>query len=186
MTDVNKAVDGINDRIVGTGLSMNEISNGLGVGVTAGLDVSRKFSAGLGYEQLSASTSTGDRMVTFMYKFTANAFRAFGEYKLQEQGRLGLHVGLGAGLVSEFGLIEVAGLSARDLTGTGPLVDASVGTDWWFKPQLALTGSAGYRHARVSELKLAGRTFRNFDGSKIAADYSGVLVRLGFKLAWTR
>lgn len=186
MSDVNDMAGDFNAGLREDYHKMAEIHDGFGIGVTTGLDLTRRLSAGLSFDQLSATTDVGYPANPLVFKFTANAFRVFGDYALSRRGRLGMHIGLGAGLVSEFGLLVGGGAPTSDLTGKGPLGDLAVGADWWATPEFAVTGSAGYRYAKVGEVKVDGRTFRNFDNSKIAADYSGVLVRLGVKLALTK
>jgi hypothetical protein len=74
---------------------------------------------------------------------------------------------------------------AYGVRGSGPLVDVYLGANWWDQPRCGLFLSVGYRYARVGEVKIGGSVAHNPDTSKFTLDYSGVLLRLGFKLPLT-
>jgi hypothetical protein len=78
------------------------------------------------------------------------------------------------------------GSATGDITGSGPLVEGYLGGDWWASPQFAITGSAGYRYAKISEIKVDGNIVYLTTGEKEAMDYSGVFVRAGVRLALTK
>ncbi len=192
MTDVNQDIGAINAALADSGLAlrMDEINNGLGFGVAAGLDFPGGFTLGLAYERLSASTDVSDATGGIGYQLPANAFSLRGQYRLPSPGMGAFSLGVGVGWVSEAGALEVSdadfGAFAFDLEGSGLLIEPFVSGDWWVAPQIALSGSAGYRYAKVSEVQVFNQTIYNPDGSKYTVDYSGLLLRAGLKLALTR
>lgn len=190
MSDVNADIRNINAQLAGSGLTMDEIGHGLGFGVAGGVETAGPVSLGLGYERLSASSEVSDASGGIRYHFPANSVRAFVEYRFPSETNRSPSVGFAVGRVMEAGSVDVtitgAGAVSAHLDGSGPLLEAFVGGDWWSEPQFALFGSAGYRYAKVGEVKLEGQTVINPDGSKYSMDYSGVVIRLGFKAALSR
>lgn len=189
MSDVNDDIKSVNDLLAGSGLKMDEIHGGVGVGGRFGLDVTGHWSVGIGYERLFASSKVEDPSGRIEYRFPANAFRAFGDYVVY---RSNLHLGIGAGLVSASGSVEFEDKSSPpavhvDVTGSGPLIEGSLGGEYWVvRPKFALLGSAGVRYARIEKVEGDGQTVTNADGSNYTIDYSGVLLRVGMKLAFLR
>lgn len=187
MSDVNQDIGTINTALVGTGLSMDEIHSGAGAGVSAGLEFPGPLSAGLGYDRLFASSEVGDFSGSLKYDFPANLYRAFLHYGLAEGPTTGAFLGAALGIVSEAGRVGLSvtgsGSAHSDVRGTGPLFELYAGGDVWASPQFALTGSAGYRYAKVREVEADGSTVFLESGQKMSIDYSGVFLRLGLKLA---
>lgn len=188
MSDVNAEVRAINAGLAGSGLAMDEISNGFGFGVQAGLEIAGRVSVGFGYERLTAATEVGDASGSLRYKLPANARRSSLEYRFPTERAFAASLGLGVGQVKEAGSIElaVAGVDTvtSELDGSGPLLEAIVKGECWAEARkVALVVSAGYRYAKVRELKVDGVILVNADGTKYTVDYSGMVVRLGFKVA---
>jgi hypothetical protein len=93
MTDVNSDIGNVNALIAGTGLSMDEVHGGLGLGVMFGIDLSDQFSIGVGYDRLYASSDVGDETGSIKYDFPANAVRGFGQYTFTGPGSSRAHIG---------------------------------------------------------------------------------------------
>ena len=192
MTDVNREIGAINDTLASSGvpLRMDEINNGLGFGVAAGLDLPGGLTLALAYERLSASTEVSDMTGGIAYRLPANAFSVRGQYRFPSPGVGALSLGLGVGWVSEAGALELIaggfGGFSLDLEGSGLLLEPFVNGDWWATPQVALSASAGYRRAKVTEVQVFNQTIYNPDGSKYTVDYSGLLLRAGLKLGFMR
>jgi hypothetical protein len=73
-----------------------------------------------------------------------------------------------------------------NIEGSGGLFELFAGGDYWAAPQFALTGSAGYRYAKITENKIDGEIIYLGNGEKETIDYSGIYVRAGFKFALTK
>ena len=189
MSDVNRDIGDINTQLAGSGITMDEINNGFGFGATLGGDFVGSWSIGVGYDRLFANSEVGDATGTLTYDFPANAWRAFGEYRFPSSTQVSPRIGVAGGLVSESGSIELSapgfGTLTGDLEGSGPLFETYAAGDWWAAPQFAVTGSLGYRYAKIGEVKIQGQTVQNVDGSKYTIDYGGFNARLGLKVAFT-
>jgi len=192
MKDVNRFVDDFNTDVAGIGLltKMDEIKYGLGFGAALGIDLPGGIALGFGYDRLKASSGLSPLGSN---EHPADVFRAFVEYQLPVRGLTGLRLGAAGGTVSETGRMEFTMPMATEsvkLSGKGPLVEVYIGSAVWATPRFGLSGSLGYRHAKVGEVKgeFAGRklTLHNANGSKFTTDYSGVLVRLGLKVAFVK
>lgn len=190
MSDVNSEIRVVNAALAGSGLEMDEINGGFGFGFALGVDLSSRVSLGLGYERLTASSEVGDLSGSLTYNLPANVVRATVGYRFPTERNGGATVGFGLGLIKEAGSVEFVetgvGVGSLDVHGSGPVLETFVGGEWWAAPQFALVGSGGYRYAKVREVQAEGMTAYNPDGSKYTVDYSGAVVRLGFKVALAR
>jgi hypothetical protein len=190
MTDVNDGISDVNSAIAGSGLKMNEIKSGAGIGGTFGLEMPSRFSIGAGYDRLFASTDVGDASGSIKLSFPANAFRVSGQYGFAGMGTSGAYVGASAGMVQEVGdfksTISGSGAPSGKVTGSGAMFEMFTGGDWWATPQFALTGSGGYRYAKIGETKIDGTTWTNASGDKETIDYSGAFIRAGVKVGLTK
>ena len=202
MSDVNSDVNNFNAH-AWSGLQMDEIHGGLGVGAAFGLDLPGRVSVGLGYEHLYASSDVGDASGSLKFDLPANAFRGFLQYSFAGVGPSGAYLGGSLGIVSESGsvLVPVVGcdrcaialpaFEKRDIKGSGGLFELFAGGDWWAavqvphgrpEPVFALSGMTGYRYAKIGETKV-NETVYLANGEKESIDYSGVFARVGFKVA---
>jgi hypothetical protein len=190
MTDMNRELVGEIDAAVRPyGYRLHKIEDGFGFSAAFGVSLPVGIELGIGYERLSATTDLLTVWTLLTINAPANAFRAFAAYEFPIQGPMGLHLGVAAGIISEAGEIGEDWVSIKT-TGTGPLLEGSLGSDFWATPQFGLAASLGYRYAKVGKVKSevlgVSETMRNRDGSNFTTDYSGVFVRLGFKVALTK
>jgi hypothetical protein len=187
MSDVNSDIGDINAAIAGTGLTMREIHGGFGFGALFGFDVSDRFSLGLGYDHLTGSSDVGDPSGSIKYDFPANAFRVFGQYSFTGMSTSGAYLGAAGGFIRETGSVSVSvtgqGSASADIKGSSGLFEVFLGGDWWAAPQVALTGSGGYRYAKISEAKVNDNIIYLPSGQKESIDYSGLVLRAGIKFA---
>ena len=190
MSDVNGDIGNVNAIVAPFGLEMNEINGGTGLGVAFGLELRSGLSIGLGYDRLFGSSEVGDASGSIKYDFPADAFRVFGQYSFSGAGASGIYLGGSAGLIRDAGSVTVAvtgtGSVSGDVEGSGGLFELFAGGDWWAGARFALTGSGGYRYAKISENKVNGDTVYLANGQKESIDYSGIFARLGFKVALTK
>jgi len=183
MGDVNdQLVSSINaDLLGGSGVSMDEVKNGFGFGVEAGLDVGQLV-LGVGYERLAASTDVGVSGASLELNLPTNAFYGLAEFKLPTAGPMGVRLGVAGGIASLAGEFKISapgfGSESVDLTGSGPLFKVYGTGEWGLGGQFGLLGSIGYRYAKVNEPELQGETVTDFE-----VDHSGVFFRAGLKFA---
>lgn len=179
MSDVNDAIGTINAGL-GSGLEMKEVKNGFGVGGAFGLELPSRFSIGVGYDRLLASSDVSDGSTEF--NLPANAFRAMAQYSFAGIGTSGAYIGASAGMILAAGSMTELGVTS-DVEGSAPMFEMFTGGDWWAGPQFALTGSAGYRYAKIGEFKVGGDTAYLTNNEKATIDYSGIFARAGVKFA---
>jgi hypothetical protein len=187
MGDTNRELEDLNTGLKQTGLTLSQIGGGPGAGLSAGVDLGRGLSLGVGYDRLFASSGIEDATHFVKFRLPANAFRGIAEYSFPRQGPFGARVGVAGGVVTETGSIDSLGRSSRDVTGRAPLFETYLTAEWWGQPRCGLFATVGYRYARLSEVKIGGSVAYNPppDSSKYTLDFSGMMVRLGFRIPLT-
>ena len=169
---------------------MDEINGGMTAGGVFGIEFPNGFTLGAGIDRLNASSEVGDASGGIEYDLPANAFRVLGQFAFKCRGRSGAHVGASLGKVSSSASVSITetgvGSVSADLEGSGPLFEGYFGGDWWASPQFAITGSAGFRYAKIGDLQIDGETIYTADGDKYAVDYTGVFARAGIKFAFSK
>jgi hypothetical protein len=183
MGDVNRDLEDLNTGLKQTRLTLWPISGGPGVGLSAGLDFGRGLSVGVGYDRLFASSGAEDPNHLIRYRLPAHALRGIAEYAFPRKGPLGARIGVAGGLVAESGSIVIED-SSDDVTGSAPLFETYLAGEWWGQRRCGLFATVGYRHARLTEVKIGGSVAHNPppDGSNYTLDFSGMLVRVGFRI----
>lgn len=185
MSDVNLDIQNVNAAIAGSGLTMEEIHDGFGIGLAGGFELPNRAALGVGYDRLFARSDVGDPTGSIEYDFPANTFRVLGEYAFPSTSSFSPRIGLAAGLVSASGTVRVSvtgsGSVSGDVTGTGPLFEAWVGGDWSTAGPFSIVMSVGYRNAEIGEVKVRDSVIYNADGSKYTLDYSGIRARFGLR-----
>ena len=190
MHDVNTDIDDVNATVLATsGLSMEHIKSGWGMDGSLGVDFQPKLSLILGYTRLFGSSEAGDASGSLKYDVPANAFRATAQYAFQGTETSGLCAGASAGVVSSAGSVSLsitgAGIVSGSIDGSGPLLEGFIGGSSTLSPILGLTGTLGYRHARIGEVRINGETVYLANGHKEAVDYSGIFVRAALRIYLT-
>jgi hypothetical protein len=179
MSDLNDRIEITNAQ---SGTDFPLVKRGLSFGGAIGYDPSPLWSVGLGFERLLAGTQyTDSTSATEEYDLAANVWRVFAERGFNATQRSSLRLGLGVGIIAESGSISYSIPDYEPLkekvTGQAPFFEAYGGAQWWANPRLALEGGAGYRRAKISELKIEGMT-----ASGEPLDFSGPYLRLSVKL----
>jgi hypothetical protein len=187
MEDVNETVGQINAFLAGSGLSMDEVNNGLNYGLAFGLDFSNGFSAGVGYDMLTGNSKVSDASGSIEYDLPSNLLRGFGRYAFQSTGKAKgfLEASLGRVSSSASATLSVVGDPPEkdDFEGSAVAFEGGGGMSYWFSPQFAFTGSAGYRRAKIEDITVDGDPAYNASGDNYSIDYSGVFMRLGVTVA---
>ena len=187
MSDLNSEIDAFNAANAGTGVSFAHVDGGYSLGGAIGFETPGRWNIGLGMDRLQASTIASDASGSLEYRLGANAWRAFVEYALQPIGSSGIFVGGSLGFAQEKGHVILSSPGVEPLklgtSGNAPLFEGYAGGNWWLTPQFAVTGTAGYRYARLKEFKLEGNTFLMSNGEAMSLDFSGPTFRIGIKVA---
>ncbi len=188
MGDVNDAIAGLESevqRTMGLGMDMAEIRSGFGFGLEGGADVGR-LAFVLGYERLTGSTDANAGDMKFEFRLPANAYIGRVEYVLPTRARVGLRVGLGAGIVSLAGAEKVTfayrGSATNDVSGSGALLEARGTAELRAAAHLAVLGSIGYRYAKVGSPRFESGSFLEHYVPGLDVDYSGFFARAGVRV----
>jgi hypothetical protein len=162
------------------------VDQGASWGGAVGFEMSNRWSFGFGLDRLYADTKASDSSGGLEYNLNANCWRAFGEYGFRPIGTTAVRIGLGAGMIGESGkLIQTSPSSAPledKIGGSGPLFEGYAGGDLWLTKMFAIDGAAGYRYAKVPEMKTQTGVFVTGSGDPVGVDFSGPYLRLGVKL----
>ncbi len=190
MNDVNDDIGNINAQLAGSGLSMEEITKGPSLGVAAGIDLPNGFGFGIGFDRLPASSDVSDASAAIEYNMPANLVRAFGRYSFSNTGQTRGFVEASVGRITTVGDVRVSvlgsGSVSADLEGSGLAIEGCMGGEHWTTPQFALTGSAGFRHAKSSKVTVDNTPIYTASGEDYTVDYSGLFVRLGLKVVFSK
>jgi len=185
MSEINTEITAFNSA--NPGFTFPLLNQGMSLGLAVGVDASHGVTYGLGLDRLHANTRAGDSSGSLEYQFTANAWHAFGEYAFRNLGHASIAIGGAVGLIAENGneidsQPNMAPIKYR-LTGSSPMYQAHLTGCWWAANRFGITGSVGYRYARIRALKLEGGSLITSNGEALAADYSGPFVKLGIKIS---
>lgn len=183
MGDVNDDIASIN---ASSPLRMDEISNGFGLDVSLGMDISPAASIAVAYERFGSSSKIGDPSGSIEFSLPVNAFTARFVYRLSPGEAFSLGLGAAAGLISSSGKAAVLrtgiGAASGDVSGIGPDLEAFVSGEFRQGERVAIVPHVGFRYAKISETTVAGQVIYNADGSQYALDYTGLSSGIAFKL----
>lgn len=184
MDDANELIEDVNDGLVGSGYSMDEISSSWGFGGGVRLRPSGdKLMIALDYEKLNAGSELEVFGSSFEIEAPADAFTGTLFYLFPSSSRA--RVGLGAGIGYYMGEGEIGADSAGvgieiDAEGSGIGFHGLAAVDYGISPVVHLEAMAGYRYAKTSDLEVGGQTAFNQAGEEATLDWSGVMSRVGF------
>lgn len=182
-----------------THFGLKKVPTNVGMSASAGLNFPGGLVLGIGCERLYASSRVRLPGVALDYDLPANTLRGIVEYRLRARGRFETRLGIAGGAVM---LAHSAALpdtthfdreanpptvqvSLFQVKGSGALVEVYGSGEWQARPLLAVTTSVGYRYAKAGEIKWAQAVhFRR--SAPYIADYSGLVARIGLKVALTK
>ena len=183
--DVNYALDRFNEEAGGPFL--DQIENGLDVGLSAGYSLTPELGLGLGYARLSGNSGFSQDGYLVEYDLPADLYEVFLDYLPSSAHKVRVGAGATLGMIwsaATLQVIDPEGGDHRDaFEGAGflfagyAIVDASVSSDW------SLFGQGGFRHAIISDLEVNGEVVYNADSldDKLRFNYSGLFLRVGVK-----
>lgn len=187
MSDVNDEIKQDNQEFEGSGFVVDEIGGGAGFGAGIRVWPSGKLGLSFDYMRLAAGTSKEALIngvpVAVDIKLPASAFTATaGYFKTSHRVRYGLGAGIGYYICN--GKIETrvgAGRTSFDVTGKGPGFQALAMGDIRAS-SLRFEAAVGYRAAKTNLEDEGGADVLAEDGSKVRADWSGLMTRFGFSI----
>jgi len=184
MDDVNGETFSFFDDSVG--YDLDDLRDGFALSFHLGYDLNRTFALGFSWDHQYARTSGFDRDVEGKFNADANFFMGHGYWTPVRSGRWSLGGAVGLGPVFAAGKVkEVKGtvsFGESKLSGTGFSVEVLVKGDWRIADRQLLELTAGWRQAEVPEIEADKRPVYKANGDRLPLDYSGVVVKLGWKL----
>lgn len=177
MSDINAEIGNLNAFIAPNHL--DEINNGLSLGISGGISLSKGTRVGVGYQRLYASSEADQGNIE--YQLPANTFRALVELNKTTESQLEYGIGAGAGLLSLDGHVRPS-LTEGRLEGSTFLADIHLFGGVPVGSWLVVTPSAGYRFADIGNVELDGTRITTF-GRYLHADYTGPFAQLGFRVS---
>lgn len=183
MTDVNETlIAPLNAYLGVSGYSLKEIKSGWGAGAGLRVRPSTPLLIAIDYERLFARSDLTIFMQSFVIDTPANAFTVTSTYLFPSSGNGRFGISLGAGYYKSVGSVAVdtSGVATdTDLVGSGVGFHGLASFDDEISPNVHFEGSAGFRYAKTTDVKVDGETVRNADGSKASIDWSGFMTRAG-------
>jgi hypothetical protein len=182
MEDANEVIDEVNDALVGTGYSLDEINSGIAFGGGLRIRPSSQVMIALDYERLSADTELSIFDFGFKLDVPANAFTATAVYLFPSTSRARFGIGAGLGYYNSSGSLRAdsSGVGGEiDVEGSGVGFHGVGSLDFAISPVVHLEGMAGYRLAETSDVEVGGETAFNAEGEEATLDWSGFMSRVG-------
>jgi hypothetical protein len=187
MSEVNNEIRHGNEEVEGSGFVVNEIAGGAGFGAGIRVWPSGKLGLLFDFMRLAASTSKEARIdgmpVAVDIKLPASALSATaGYFKTSHRVRYGLGAGVGYYICN--GKVEARVGTERtssDVTGKGPGFHVLAMGDIRAS-SLHFEAAIGYRAAKTNLQDEGGKDVLGEDGSRLRADWSGLLTRFGFSI----
>jgi hypothetical protein len=183
MDDVNDFIQNdLNAGLAGTGISMDEITSGLGFGEGVRVRPSDKLLIALDYERLAASSEISLFGSDLEMNTPADVISGTLFYYFPSTSRARFGVGIGAGYYNSGGAVEAdsAGVGIEiDVEGSGIGFHGLAALDYGISSVVHVEGTAGYRLAESDEVEVGGVTQFNSDGEEATLNWSGFMSRVG-------
>ena len=187
MSDVNAEIRHGNEEVEGSGFVVDEIGGGTGFGAGIRVWPSAKLGLSFDFMRMAAATSKEARIdgvpVAVDIKLPASALTATaGYFRTSHRVRYGL--GAGAGYYICNGKVEDRVGTERtssDVTGKGPGFHVLAMGDIRAS-SLHFEAAIGYRAAKTNLQDEGGADVLGTDGSRLRADWTGLLTRFGFSI----
>ncbi|TMQ70059.1 MAG: hypothetical protein E6K80_09705 [Candidatus Eisenbacteria bacterium] len=167
MSDWQDAIDQAN----ASGANFNDVTSGFGGGLGLRTWATPSWMLAATWEPLF-KTSKDDASSTEL-KLNGNSYQATAGYFFPMSGPGKFGLGAGVGLYTLNGSISGAG--GGDLTGSTVGFHFLGMGEWSVSPGFSLTGSAGYRVAKIDDTKFNDTS----SNPKFHTDYSGFMGRVG-------
>jgi hypothetical protein len=168
MSDWQDAIDQANAG----GANFDDVNGGIGGGLGLRMWPNSNWMLAATWEPMFES-SKDDASSTDL-KLNGNSFQATAGYFFPTTGPAKFGVGAGLGFYSLNGEISDPSASV-DVTGSTVGFHFLGMAEWSVSPGFAVTGSAGYRVAKISDTEVDGQS----QSPELETDYSGMMLRAG-------
>jgi len=178
MKDVNNTIDNFNTVLQQNGISqqLDNITNGFTGGINLRMWANPTWQFNVGWEPIFASTDitvagVGDAKIDAK----AQAFQGTAAYFFPTASQKKFGIGAGPDILTISGEVKDPTPSNADVSGTAFGFHIQGMGEWTMRPGFAITGTAGYRYASVSDTKFDSQS----TDPKSETDYSGFIGRVG-------
>ncbi len=186
MGDINDGDFRFYDQTI-NGYNFPDLDSGFSLSFHLGYDMSPDFSLGFSWDNQYASVKGTDVDITADLNLRANLFMTHLYWTPLRTGRWALGGAAGLGLIFPVGDVEITGENnvnwgQGEITGSSGLALEAMGL-----AEFAVSGSTsieltvGWRDAKIDDFKVENRPALKEDGTPIALDYTGYIVKVGVK-----
>jgi len=186
MDDINEGNFSFYDE--GTnGYDFSDLDSGFSLSFHLGYDLSPAWSLGFSWDKQYARVSGTDVDITADLNLDANFFMTHLYWTPLITGRWALGGAAGMGLVFPVGDVKVTGednvnWGEGEITGSSGFALEAMGlVEFALGESTSLELTAGWRDATVDDFKVNNRPALKDDGTPIALDYTGYIVKVGAK-----
>lgn len=183
MDDVNDEIGRLNTELAPRAMRLEEMKGGLNVGGAFGLDLGKALTVGIAYDRMLSQTESASQAGFVQMDVPGEVVRGFARYAFMRVGEARAFVEASGGrarTLATFTSRETGGLTEQvGLAGSGAAYEFAAGFATSSDALCVVTGSLGYRSAKVDDIRVDQELIQNASGGAFSADYSGVFARLG-------
>jgi hypothetical protein len=182
MGDMNDYIDYFNNYY---SVAMNKITSGFSYGVEAGVQLNSSLGIYAGYDNMSATTKLTDLGGQLTFDFPVEEIYGGIQYAVWRLPNWDF------GFAGDIGSASISGKETHFADQWGAVTYSVTGNDIFYRIRLfsdykagkvfIISPSIGYRIGKFDEFKEDGVIVYKPDESKMAMDYSGMIVRLTIK-----
>jgi hypothetical protein len=186
MDDINEGDFSFYDEST-NGYDFPDLDSGFSLSFHLGYDLSPELALGFSWDNQYASVKGTDVDVTADLNLRANFFMTHLYWTPLRTGRWALGGAVGLGLAFPVGDVKVTGENnvnwgQGEITGSSGLALEAMGlAEFAVGGSTSLELTVGWRDATVDDFKVDNRPVLKEDGTPIALDYTGYIVKVGVK-----
>lgn len=172
------------------GFDFPDMDGGFSLSFHAGFDMNRKFGLGFSWDHQYAKVNGNDEDIEGHLNLGANLFMAHGYWTPVRNDKIALGAAGGLGPILAHGETRVQQGSIdygqSKIRGSDWAFEVMGVFDYRIKPSTVLQLTVGWRSSVIDEIKLDSAPVYNDDGTRLALDYTGYILKLGVKwqLGW--
>jgi len=186
MGDINDGDFRFYDQTV-NGYNFPDLDSGFSLSFHLGYDLSPAFSLSFSWDNQYASVKGTDVDITADLNLRASLFMTHLYWTPLRTGRWALGGAVGLGLIFPVGDVEITGENnvnwgQGEITGSSGLALEAMGlVEFAVGGSTSIELTVGWRDATIDDFKVENRPALKEDGTPIALDYTGYIVKVGVK-----
>jgi hypothetical protein len=170
------------------GFNFPTLDSGFSLSFHLGYDLNDKFSLGFSWDRQYARLKGTDQDVTGRINLDANFFMVHGYWRPLHTGRWDFGAAAGLGFAFPDGKAEVTGpndvnYGEGETSGkSGFPLELMALVDFALSENSFIEATLGWRVATIKEFKIEGRPVLKEDGTNLELDYTGYILKAGYKI----